>query len=329
MYVQVIITLKIGLDLMDSLDKLILVELSANCRISYSVLARKAKVSPNTIKNRVQNLVDQKIILGFVTQVNPALLNLSTAIVSFRFIDRSPETLIDQIGNLPSISAVGGSFDSGFAIALYRDNEELAQLSDDFHSIGNLTEIEILPILMPLTVNISKPTDSLESIQPIDWLILYHLRTNGRIPLSQLTRKTEISVKTIKKRLDSLLKRNLISQTILMNPGAISKGLMVIFALNIPQITRKTRHSIEKILRDNFEDNFWVTWQVADRPMLLLGFQAVNVSEVKNIQKNLLKLVPNSTMMKQMIGGELRYFPDLTDQLLEEKKEQAWFSPDQ
>jgi DNA-binding Lrp family transcriptional regulator len=318
-----------GLDVMDRLDKLILLELSANCRISYSVLARKAKVSPNTIKNRVQNLIHQKIISAFIIQFNPALLNLSTAIVSFQFTDRISEALLDQIGNLPSVSAVGSSFDSGFAIALYRDNEELAQLNDDFHSFGNLTEIEILPILMPLTVETTKPTDSLESIQPIDWLILYHLRTNGRIPLSQLTNKTHTSVKTIKKRLDSLIKRNLISQTILMNPGAISRGLMVIFALNLPQITQKTRHSIEGVLRTEHEDNFWVSWQVVDRPVLLLGFQAVNISEVKEIQKNLLKLIPNSTIMKQMIGGEMRYFPDLTDQLLEEKKGEAWFSPDQ
>ncbi|MFX0015086.1 MAG: Lrp/AsnC family transcriptional regulator [Promethearchaeota archaeon] len=311
---------------MDSLDKLILQVLSNNCRISYSELARKAKVSPNTIKNRIQNLINQKIILGFTIQFNPALLKFSTAIISFQFSNQISEETINRIGNYSLVSAVGVSLNSGFVVALYQSNEELAQFSDHLHSLGNLTDLEILPILLPLTVDTTKPKDRLESLQPIDWLLLYHLRVNGRMSLSKLAKKTHLSVKTIKKRLNSLNKRKMIHTTILMNPGAISKGLMVIFVLELPKITREVRHSIEKMIRNVHEDNFWVSWQVVDRPIILIGFQVANVHEVKIIQEDILKLIPECVMRKHMIGGDMKYFPDVTDQLLEDKRNQGWFS---
>ncbi|MHA2212551.1 MAG: Lrp/AsnC family transcriptional regulator, partial [Candidatus Thorarchaeota archaeon] len=54
---------------MDLLDKLLIMELSNDCRMSFSELARKHEVSVNTIKSRVDSLLERRIILGFDVHV--------------------------------------------------------------------------------------------------------------------------------------------------------------------------------------------------------------------------------------------------------------------
>jgi DNA-binding Lrp family transcriptional regulator len=314
---------------LDLLDKALLLELSLNCRCSYSVLASKYGVSPNTIKNRVQNLEKKKIILGFALDFNYAVFNANPAVIFFKFIKKTSDDIIKQIGNHELVKAVGISLESGFALVHFRNNQDIASLNDFFHSFNIIDVIDILPLLLPLNAEISIPKDDLKSLQPIDWLIIYHLRLNGRIPLSTLAKKTGITVKTIRKRLESLKKKSLISLTILLNPGAISQGLMVIFSLKLPKVTKKIRYDVEKKIREINEENFWVSWQVVDRPIILLGFQAANVSEVKRIKNDILKTFPNIKTISQVIGGEMIYFTDFTDQILEEKKNQGWFSPEQ
>jgi len=55
---------------MDKLDRQILDELGYQCRVSFSKLAEKFDVSLNTIKNRVEALVDEGVIVNFVVQLN-------------------------------------------------------------------------------------------------------------------------------------------------------------------------------------------------------------------------------------------------------------------
>ncbi len=311
---------------LDNLDKYILMELSKNCRISFSFLAKKAQVSPNTIKNRYLNLLKQKIILASIIEFNPVLFNANYAFISFYFKKQISEDLINHIGNNEIVISVGFGSNTGFATLIYRTNEELSKLSDFFSSLKDIDTFEIFPILLPFTSEYLTPLDTFESLQPLDWLLLYHLRTNGRMPLSQLAKKTQVTVKTIRKRLNSLLNKNMIRQTIWLNPGAISKGLMVIFKLEYLKITRKFLFEIEKEIKNIHKDNFWVSWQVVDRPIILLAFQAASSSEVNAIKNNIIKITPHYNSISQVIGGEMRYFPDFTDRILEEKKRQNWFS---
>ena len=55
---------------MDEMDKVILLGLSMNCRVSYQSLARKLGVSSNAIKKRVDHLIGTGVIERFGVELS-------------------------------------------------------------------------------------------------------------------------------------------------------------------------------------------------------------------------------------------------------------------
>ncbi|MFX0095039.1 MAG: Lrp/AsnC family transcriptional regulator [Candidatus Hodarchaeota archaeon] len=175
------------------------------------------------------------------------------------------------------------------------------------------------------------PLRPLGALQQIDFLILYHLRFNGRMPLSALSKKTKISVSTIRKRLNFMRKNHLIVETTLLNPGSLQKGMMTIFKVEIdPIITTHFRNEIEQKLSKELDEYYWVSWKVVGRPLLLIAFQVNNTNEITMIQNKIItELIPNYKSISSISGGAMHYFPDFRDDLLEEKRNMGWFFPDQ
>ncbi|MFX1515401.1 MAG: Lrp/AsnC family transcriptional regulator [Promethearchaeota archaeon] len=306
---------------MDILDKQILIELSNNCRISYTYLSQKYQVSANTIKNRVRILEERGIIGKFTLEFNPSLMNTNSVIILFRFQPPLEDEQIDQLGLHPLITGIGVGVEAGFATGIYRNHRELSILSDIFHSIDYIIEVTIFPVLLPLSADYSYPQGTLKDIKTSDWKILSLLRVNGRVSLSELSEKTHLSVKTIRKKIQSLQERKMITLTIQLNPGKIAKGMMVVFAVELKKLTRQLRIEIENKMRIIRPNQFWVSWQVVDRPIIILAFQAANVDEVKLIQEDIQKTIPKIESLTHLIGGSMNYYPNLIDDLLRENLE--------
>ena len=67
---------------MDFLDKALFQELSNNCRVSFSDLSKKYDVSVNTIKNRVEDMIKEGLIVAFDVQLKLSLYNASFALIA-------------------------------------------------------------------------------------------------------------------------------------------------------------------------------------------------------------------------------------------------------
>jgi len=306
---------------MDILDKQIIMELSNNCRISYTYLGQKYQVSSNTIKNRVRILEKGGIIGRFTFEFNPSLINTNSVLILFRFRSLLEEERIKQIGLHPLITGIGVGVEAGFATGLYRNHRELSTLSDIFHSLEDFVEVTIFPILLPISADRVSPQGTLNDIKPSDWKILRFLRHDGRASLSELSEKTHISVKTIRKRIESLQERKMITLTIQINPGKITRGMMAVFVVELKKLTQQLRIKIDNKIRSKRPRHFWVSWQVVDRPIVILAFQAESVEEVKLIQEDIQKTIPKIESLTHLIGGSMNYYPDLTDELLKENVE--------
>ena len=306
---------------MDILDKQIIMELSNNCRISYTYLGQKYQVSSNTIKNRIRILEERGIIGKFTFEFNPSLINTNSVLILFRFRSSLEEEQIEQIGLHPLITGIGVGVEAGFATGLYRDHRELSLLSDIFHSLEDIIEVTIFPVLLPLNADRASPQGTLNDIKASDWKILSLLRENGRVSLSELSEKTLISVKTIRRRIQSLQERKMITLTIQLNPGKITRGMMVVFAIELKKLTRQLCIEIENKMRNIRPNQFWVSWQVVDRPIVILAFQAESADEVKLIQEDIQKTITKLESLTHLIGGSMNYYTDLTDELLKENLE--------
>ena len=308
---------------MDILDKQIIMELSNNCRVSYTYLGQKYQVSSNTIKNRVRILEEQGIIGKFTFEFNPYLLNTNSVLILFRFHIPLNDEQITQLGVHPLITGIGVGVEAGFATGIYRNHQELSIISDSFNSIDEINEVTIFPVLLPLSADRASPQRTLNDITASDWKILSHLRENGRVSLSELSEKTHISVKTIRKKIQSLQKQKMIILTIQLNPGKITRGMMVIFAVELDKLTQQLRIKIENKMRNIRPNHFWVSWQVVDRPIVILAFQAESVNEVKSIQDDIREVISRIKSITHLVGGGMNYYPDLTDELLKEHAEKT------
>lgn len=313
---------------MDQLDKFILFELSSNCRVSFSDLAKKANVTPNTIKNRVSNLEKSRIILQYQMEINPRVFNLNNVLISFIITNQQICDVKEKIGSNSLVYGVGITLNQGIATAYFRSNDELAALVDFLESL-DLAQLEVFPILLPTSTSLLKPQIEANELQPIDWLLLYHLRANARVPLSHLASRTKISVKTIRKRINSLLRKSFIRLTIQMNPGATQKGIMVVFKCDFEKLTQKMILEIEGTLKAVLGEQFWVSWRVVGRPLLLLACKSENINQIEELRIKIMEVIPKGIITGYRLGGEINYYPDLIDDFLEKKRTENWFSPEQ
>lgn len=77
---------------LDSIDRAIIAELSANARISNLALADKVHLTPGPCLRRVQRLEAEGIILGYSADIHPAVMNRGfevTVDVTLSNFDRS------------------------------------------------------------------------------------------------------------------------------------------------------------------------------------------------------------------------------------------------
>lgn len=100
--------------IIDEKDKEILIQLADNAVLSYQELAKKTKLSPDTVAYRVRKLLDAGIILRFVPVINYAALSYSVYAVLFRIsgLDEKKKMILkhflhEQLHILWAVKCVG------------------------------------------------------------------------------------------------------------------------------------------------------------------------------------------------------------------------------
>ncbi|MFX1484224.1 MAG: winged helix-turn-helix transcriptional regulator [Promethearchaeota archaeon] len=305
---------------MDLLDKALFQELSNSCRVSFTDLGKKYNVSVNTIKHRVEEMMNQGLIVAFDVQLKLSLYNASFALIILRLRRLLSDEDRDEIGNHQFITSVSmGMQLEGLVIAIYRNNNELTQVVDFLRGRDNVKAVDVYQTLPPPSSLISLPASKgLESLKKIDWQILHKLRWNGRMPIKDLAKALNRSASTVRKRLEFMRRQGLLYETILTNIGLVDTGFVINYGLELPEITSDMQLEIEKTIRTRFEESFVVSWRVVDRPIIFLTFQVESAVEAQKIQRSLLSMFPENLSLTQAISGKWVYYKDFRDRILEE-----------
>jgi DNA-binding Lrp family transcriptional regulator len=308
---------------LDLLDKALFHELSNNCRVSFTDLGKKYNVTVNTIKNRVEDMLKEGLIVSFDVQLKLSLYNASFALVILRlkrlFTDREQ----DEIGKHRFITSVSTGMQlDGQIVVIYRSNEELNEVIEYLRSNENVKELELFQTLPPPSSSVGLPVSKeLNALKKIDWQILHKLRWNGRLPIKDLAKELGRSAPTIRKRLDFMREQGFLYETILTNIGVVGQGFAINYGLEFPEITNEDQLEIDKEMRSIFEDSFIVSWKVVDKPIIFLTFQVDSAVEAKEIQARLLSKYPEHLSITQAISGKWKYYEDFRDQILEERSQ--------
>ncbi len=133
----------------DKLDKKILAILSANARIPFKDVAAECNVSRAAIHQRVQRLVESKVIMGSSFDINPKSLGYSTCTYVGLNLERGSmyKEVVKRLLEIPEI--VECHFTTGpytMLLKCYaRDNEQLMDLlNSKLQSIDGVVSTETL-----------------------------------------------------------------------------------------------------------------------------------------------------------------------------------------
>jgi DNA-binding Lrp family transcriptional regulator len=207
---------------LDKIDKKILYELEQNSRRSLGKIAKKVRTSKQTLHYRIQRLVKEGVITGFITSIDLAKLGFVEYEVWIQLQELSLEKrklFLDHMGKHPNIrwlASCGGKYD--VALAILATN--LSEFISNFKTIarrfpGYIKEYIIsMPYehhRYPRSHLIKEATERVElfswgeqktvKLEEADLKIISHLSKNSRIPILDLAKKTGISPNTIRTRI--------------------------------------------------------------------------------------------------------------------------------
>ncbi len=224
---------------LDLKDRKILYELDVNARQSYSQIARKVRLSKEVVRYRIENLVKNKVIFGFLLIVDSKRLGFfyNKVFVSLQnMTEGKEEELINYLIDNKKIIAVfktDGKYDLFFSI-IAKDIEELnIILSDIENKFGQYFNEKIVNTILSgyyfnrdylinkksgLEKKLSGFGLSRETIEidDIDKKILFSLSYNPRVSLVEISKKVGYSADGVNLRIKKLESTGIIQNYILI-----------------------------------------------------------------------------------------------------------------
>jgi DNA-binding Lrp family transcriptional regulator len=213
---------------LDKIERKILFELDKNCRISDTQLAKKVGRSREAIKYRIKQLVDKGVIEKFITSINHAKIGITyyKIFLQLENIPEEKEKLFSFVGNHPKIPWHGicsRVWDYIIGIS--------AESAIEFDKIKNEIFTKFKHLIIKKEIGIMIETKqyvkkyltgdvyevksfageiSNNKIDELDQRILSVLANNARIPIVQLSREVNSSVKIISNKIRNLEKLGII-----------------------------------------------------------------------------------------------------------------------
>ncbi len=312
---------------MDLVDKSLLSELVKNGRVAFADLATRLDVPIEEVGSRIHRLVNERVILKFTVIPAPALFGGKEAMIFFRSNQPLDSERINSLGVHPTVEFISiGNKIEGFALIHYRTISELYSVLRYFQKVGSTFEDIKGYQVRPLTTE-QEPKKDIYALRDIDWMMLTHLREEGRLTLNDLSTRTNIAVETLIERLQFMRDNHLIQETILLNPAKTAKETWTMFCLKLTIFTEPIFDELTRELKTF--SAYWSSssWKVEEKPILLLGFLCSSYDEVEKIQ-NRLSEVAGLISVEKTMGGVTYYFPDFRDEVLEEKRSADWYQPE-
>lgn len=225
--------------ILDDIDLKILNSLGRNGRLSYRNIAYAIGLTTKSVKVRVDKMISGNVIERFIALVNPSILGYNTVCTfAIRKYKLSNE-IIDRIKLVGDIqyqfTVLGGAV--GFSIAVREGSEEKIELL--------LKSLQHAILGVTIQNSSSSNSDISKVLRVTDYHIIKQLVLNPRMEISDIGRIISVSPKTVRRRLDRIIKYRILEFTILPNPYAM-KG-QIVFFLEVKIEKGQYRILVEKI----------------------------------------------------------------------------------
>jgi DNA-binding Lrp family transcriptional regulator len=225
----------------DENDIYILRILAKDCRTSYRSIGAELGITTNTVKTRIKNLIENKILQRYIININFAIFGYTKICLIIVRHSVNPQVIIEELNALGKvyshIDCLGGI--SVFGIVLKQNVDELESLLSSAIKPAILYNVFTGDLISKVT-----------TLSSTDLKMIRCLLNEPRMKNEDIARSVSVSQKTVKRRLEFMIKNHILNFGIVYNPSAM-KGY-IYFGLIIQTERYQYQNVLEQVYL-NFE----------------------------------------------------------------------------
>lgn len=294
----------------DHTDKIIFTELTRNCRVTYEALARSLGITANSVKRRIQNMMEDGTIAGFALRLSYEMVDAEPMLALAQVTTTNNiEKLIDKIGSHPFVSRVG--FDSHNYLVIwveYVGVEGLSEISTFLRSIEGIGDVE----LNPLT---PEHRGTKMAFNGTHMRVIQALLDDPRKPVSALAKEIGMTPKRTRKIIAELQDCDALWFTVDLNPN-VGPDTRFVIRLTWDE-KRISSTEIEKWLTANYPNEYWSSLVCASHPRMFAVFVSDHIRLADEIARSLSAL-PSVKYLLTAVPFPAKLFDSIRDIKLRE-----------
>jgi DNA-binding Lrp family transcriptional regulator len=304
-------------EVVDSIDKRILLALDENCRLSYQALGEKTGLTATAIRKRMDRLIETGVIEEFSVILKPAMMD-SDYLVALVFTDGSEdeEELMELIGSNPMIVQVGqvvtGVGRLYFLQCEYKGAEGLQSLASFIRTLDSVNDAELHTILVQRGEKFK--------IKKLHLKVLKYLLEDARMQVGQIAELTGLTARRVSRAIQEMIDSNAVWFAARWN---LSLGNNSEFYLKIIYDEQTSEmEEINRWFREAFPDEYWYSFCSAMEPILFAKFVTEHFRDAEKISQ-LTKSAHFAKSVDVLLSYPVKKFPRLGRTELEQMIDEA------
>ena len=187
-------------------------------RPNIKMLSTRLGVSGETVRNRMRRMFETGVLNGVVGQPNPEALGLQVGAFGIQLPPETPRLKVARsLALVEGMQIVATHLDGMIGLVFYHEGgASLERKLKLVKEISGATETVFTEVRFP-------PCDL--ELKPADWEILAALRPDASQSYQELAKKTGLSAKTVKRRLDRMVSGSAVFTMALHDSRAVSGGM--------------------------------------------------------------------------------------------------------
>ena len=300
---------------MDLVDKFILGELMANCRVTARSISKKINISPTSVHKRIAKLRRTGGISRGYVFLSLAMLDADYCMCWISTdATEIDENVYREIGRHPAIDESGRVGTRNlYATTEVSDSRSIIDLRNyiqgfDFVQGVNMERIfPITPTRMPDTQKWVYRGKKV-TFSKLQRTVLKYLIEDARTPATEIAARTNYSARRIQQIIKELQECGGLYFTVHPKYDVLEQ---IPFIIRISYDEKKiTPHEVVGWIRDKIPAEYWNSFQIVDQPKTFHVFTADNMRRIEQIT-NLVKDAPFSILAETMVVQSQHHFAGL------------------